>query len=83
MNAISTKKKSSSLPICPFFFLFHLVIPRHVWGPSYAHFEHIRDIEGCVCNIIIWHVWGPSYAHFEHIRDIEGYVCNIIIWHVM
>jgi hypothetical protein len=33
-------------------FLFHLVMPRHVLGTCYAHFEHTRGYKG-VCNILL------------------------------
>ncbi len=46
MNVASTKILlqfcSSNLPICLIY--FHLVMPRHVLNPCYAHYEHIRGI---------------------------------------
>jgi hypothetical protein len=54
MNAVSTEVLlrffSSCLPICPVF--FHLVMPRHVYGTCYAHFEHTRGYKK-VCNILL------------------------------
>ncbi len=50
MNVASTKILlrffSFNLPICPIY--FHLIMPRHVLSPCYAHYGHIKGIKGYV-----------------------------------
>ncbi len=58
MNAVSTKSTaaifSSGLPICPVY--FHLVMPRHVFSPCYACYEHTRGIKGYVTYYLTCYV---------------------------
>jgi hypothetical protein len=42
---------SSNLPICLVY--FHLVMPRHILNPCYAHYEHTRGIKAYVIYILI------------------------------
>ncbi len=58
MNVVSTEVLlrffSSSLPICPVF--LHLGMPRHVYGPCCARFEHSGGIERCVTYYLACYV---------------------------
>jgi hypothetical protein len=45
---------SSSLPICPVY--FHLVMPKHVLSPCYAHYEQTSGIKGYVTYYLACYV---------------------------
>jgi len=65
---------SSSLPICPIY--FHLVMPRHVFSPCYARYEHTRGIKGYVtyyltCYVRLW-VQNMLYCMRLRVQNMAG-----------
>ncbi len=42
--------------VCTFAPFFHLVMPRHVYAPCYAQFQHARNIEGYVTYNLVCYV---------------------------
>jgi len=56
---LNQPKEMNVQKYCCNFFLplfFHLVIPRHVYGPCYAQFGHARSIEGYVTYNLVCYV---------------------------